>query len=149
MLLPWGRHVSTKRQVNRHWRISCSTTKMKLTLPNDWNLRKGFSPFFMKTKKCCFFHNTGTIDLFRCGGIPMIGTGILLFQLEWELKLLKFRIITGSAPHFYLADPALLEAVESGLEPVREKHATIVLLELVSNSYFIASRSPNNMTWIS
>lgn len=54
----------------------------------------------------------GTIDLYRCGGIPMI----------------------ASLPHFYLADPKLVEDIESGISPVKEKHEIAMLFELVSTN---------------
>lgn len=52
----------------------------------------------------------GTIDLFRCSGVPMI----------------------SSLPHFYKADPKLLDAIESGLNPSKEKHGIEILFEIVS-----------------
>lgn len=54
----------------------------------------------------------GTIDLYRCGGIPMI----------------------ASLPHFYLGDPKLVEDIESGINPVKEKHELSMLFELVSTT---------------
>lgn len=51
----------------------------------------------------------GTFDLFKCVGSPMF----------------------GSLPHFYLSDPALLEKIESGLSPDKEKHGIYMHFELV------------------
>lgn len=52
----------------------------------------------------------GTIDLFKCSGSPMF----------------------ASLPHFYLADPKLLEGIESGLNPKKEIHGIAMLVEIVS-----------------
>lgn len=52
----------------------------------------------------------GAIDLFRCGGLPLIGT----------------------LPHFYLVEE-LLDNVESGLSPEKDKHEVFVLIEIVSS----------------
>lgn len=51
----------------------------------------------------------GTIDLFRCSGIPMI----------------------ASLPHFYLADD-LLNGIESGLNPNIDDHGIFMNFEIVS-----------------
>lgn len=51
----------------------------------------------------------GTFDLFKCVGSPMF----------------------GSLPHFYLADPALLANIDSGLYPDKEKHGIAMHFELV------------------
>lgn len=51
----------------------------------------------------------GTIDLFRCSGIPMI----------------------GSSPHFYLAEQ-LLDGIESGLNPNKDEHGVFINMEIVS-----------------
>lgn len=66
-------------------------------------------------KKCfCRDEDTcppkGTIDLFRCSGSPMF----------------------ASLPHFYLADPKLLEGFESGLNPNKEEHGIAMLIEIVN-----------------
>lgn len=50
----------------------------------------------------------GTFDLFKCAGSPMF----------------------GSHPHFYNADPSLLEKVE-GLSPNKENHGVTLLFESV------------------
>lgn len=66
-------------------------------------------------KKDCFCRNPGecppegTFDLFKCAGSPMF----------------------GSLPHFYKADPALLEKLE-GLSPNKEEHGIFLLFEIVS-----------------
>lgn len=57
----------------------------------------------------------GTIDLFHCSGVPMI----------------------SSLPHFYLADPKLLDGIASGLNPSKEKHGVELFFEVVS--YFFVS----------
>lgn len=51
----------------------------------------------------------GTIDLFKCGGVPMF----------------------ASLPHFYKADPKLLEGFESGLHPNEKEHGISMLVEIV------------------
>lgn len=53
---------------------------------------------------------TGTFDLFPCTGAPMI----------------------GSHPHFYGADPSILNSFESGIKPNKEKHAIYSFMEGVS-----------------
>lgn len=74
-------------------------------------------------KKCfCRDEDTcppkGTFDLFRCSGTPMF----------------------GSHPHFYGADPKLLEGIESGLNPNKEEHAISMLVEIVSMNLQIIVR---------
>lgn len=67
-------------------------------------------------KKDCFCRNIeagecppkGTFDLYKCSGSPMF----------------------GSHPHFYNADPALLEEVE-GLHPNKDEHGVFLLYEIV------------------
>lgn len=51
----------------------------------------------------------GTIDLYKCSGMPMI----------------------ASLPHFYLADEKLLQGIESGLSPNEEHHGIYMLFEIV------------------
>lgn len=51
----------------------------------------------------------GTFDLFRCTGVPMV----------------------GSLPHFYKAEQ-LLSGIESGLNPNHEDHGIEVYFEHVS-----------------
>lgn len=68
----------------------------------------------LNIKQCfCRDENTcppkGTIDLFRCGGVPMI----------------------GSLPHFYLAEE-LLDGIECGLNPNKEDHGIFMYIEIVS-----------------
>lgn len=64
-------------------------------------------------KKQCFCRDegecppAGTIDLFKCAGSPMF----------------------MSLPHFYLADKKLLENIESGLSPDKEKHGIYLMFE--------------------
>lgn len=53
----------------------------------------------------------GTIDLYKCSGMPMI----------------------ASLPHFLLADKSLLEGIASGLNPDKEKHGISMLFEIVSH----------------
>ncbi|XP_055299621.1 sensory neuron membrane protein 1-like [Sitodiplosis mosellana] len=60
----------------------------------------------------------GTIDLFKCGGVPMI----------------------ASLPHFYLADPKLLEGIDSGLNPTKEKHGISMLFEIMTGSPLKAAK---------
>lgn len=55
----------------------------------------------------------GTFDLYRCSNMPMF----------------------GSLPHFYNADPKLLEGFESGLYPSKEIHGIKMLFETVSVSF--------------
>lgn len=38
----------------------------------------------------------------------------------------------ASLPHFYLADPKLVENIESGINPVKDKHEISMLFEIVS-----------------
>lgn len=52
----------------------------------------------------------GTMDLFPCLGAP----------------------VTLSLPHFYLADPSLLEAIGTGLKPTKKEHEIFINFELVS-----------------
>lgn len=70
----------------------------------------------LNVKECfCRDENTcpprGTIDLFRCTGIPMI----------------------GSLPHFYLAED-LLNGIESGLNPNVDDHGIFMNFEIVSKT---------------
>lgn len=66
--------------------------------------------------KDCFCRNKeegecppkGTFDLFKCAGSPMF----------------------GSHPHFYNADPKLLEKID-GLSPNKEEHGVFLLFEIV------------------
>lgn len=51
----------------------------------------------------------GTIDLFPCLKIPIVGT----------------------LPHFYRADKSLMEDIASGLQPDPKKHETFLNMELV------------------
>ncbi|KAL7736287.1 hypothetical protein ACLKA6_002956 [Drosophila palustris] len=53
----------------------------------------------------------GTMDLLRCSGSPLI----------------------ASLPHFYQADPKLLDDVE-GLSPSKDKHASILIFEQLSGT---------------
>lgn len=53
----------------------------------------------------------GTMDLFHCIGTP----------------------ITVSFPHFYNADPSLLEKIGEGLNPDKKKHETYIHMERVGN----------------
>lgn len=78
--------------------------RFELDMGEDKNVNK----CFCRDEDTC--PPKGTIDLYRCGGIPMI----------------------GSLPHFYLGDPKLVEAIESGLNPVKEKHEIAMLFEIVS-----------------
>lgn len=63
---------------------------------------------FVTNSKIC--KSKGTIDLFKCSGSPMF----------------------ASLPHFFLTDPKLLEGIESGLNPSKEKHGITMLVEIVS-----------------
>lgn len=56
----------------------------------------------------------GTIDLFKCNGMPMI----------------------ASLPHFYKAEQ-LLEGIESGLNPSKEQHGIDMLFEIVGLSFIL------------
>lgn len=67
---------------------------------------KSQSCFCRKDGKCPF---KGTMDLFPCLGAPM----------------------TLSLPHFYKADPVLLEAMGVGLKPNPKEHETFINFELV------------------
>lgn len=75
-------------------------------------------PCFCRSKDSC--PPKGAFDLFRCTGLPMIAT----------------------LPHFYMAEE-LLNNVESGLKPEKEKHAIIVYLEHVSFFSFNFSNRRN------
>lgn len=55
----------------------------------------------------------GTIDLFKCSGMPMI----------------------ASLPHFYKAEK-LLDGIESGLNPNKEQHGIEMLFEIVGLSFY-------------
>lgn len=59
----------------------------------------------------------GTMDLFPCVQVP----------------------VTISLPHFYQADPSLLENIASGLKPVKEKHEFYINMELVGILRFFSS----------
>lgn len=39
-------------------------------------------------------------------------------------------------PHFYNGDPALLEKVESGLEPDKDKHVNFIDFEIVGTFFY-------------
>lgn len=52
----------------------------------------------------------GTFDLFRCVGSPLF----------------------GSLPHFYKADPKLVENFASGINPNKEEHDIYIHFEIVS-----------------
>ena len=43
--------------------------------------------------------------------------------------------LVASLPHFYEADPVLLEGIE-GLNPVKEQHETAIDIEPVSRIFF-------------
>lgn len=53
----------------------------------------------------------GTMDLYPCLGSPII----------------------ASMPHFYNADPSLIEAIESGMHPDKESHQIFIDMETVMN----------------
>lgn len=67
---------------------------------------KSLSCYCRKDGKC---PKKGTMDLFPCVGAP----------------------ITLSLPHFYKADPSLLEAIGTGLKPTPKEHEIYVNFELV------------------
>lgn len=67
---------------------------------------KSLSCFCRKDGKC---PAKGTMDLFPCIGAP----------------------ITLSLPHFYKADPSLLKAIGTGLNPNQKEHEIFVNFELV------------------
>lgn len=67
----------------------------------------------------------GTIDLFKCSGSPMF----------------------ASLPHFYLADPKLLEGIESGLNPSKEKHGIAMLVEMVCFYFLSHHNFPINFSY--
>lgn len=75
-------------------------------LGEDGNVKQCFCRDIDDVNSC---PPTGTIDLFRCSGVPML----------------------ASLPHFYMADPKLLEGIESGLNPSKEKHGIELLFEIV------------------
>lgn len=56
----------------------------------------------------------GTFDLFNCIGVPII----------------------VSLPHFYLADPKLLDDIGSGISPNKKEHMIFVHFETVSDIFF-------------
>lgn len=58
----------------------------------------------------------GTVDLFKCSGMPII----------------------ASLPHFYKAEQ-LLEGIESGLNPNKEQHGIEMLFETVGFTFYINS----------
>lgn len=64
---------------------------------------------------------TGTFDMFACVGAPML----------------------GSQPHFYGADPELVENFASGIEPNKDKHAIYMHFEMVSQPISIISYRTN------
>lgn len=41
--------------------------------------------------------------------------------------------LIGSMPHFYNGDPKLLDAIESGLHPEKDKHEIFIDMEPVRN----------------
>lgn len=53
----------------------------------------------------------GTIDLYKCSGMPML----------------------ASLPHFFMTDPKLLEGIASGLNPNKDQHGIYMFFEIVSN----------------
>lgn len=55
----------------------------------------------------------GTIDLYKCAGTPMF----------------------MSMPHFYMGDEKLINNIESGLNPDKEKHGIYLMFEGVSFCY--------------
>ncbi|XP_037037286.1 uncharacterized protein LOC119074990 [Bradysia coprophila] len=71
----------------------------------------------------CFCSNDkcplkGTMDLFPCTSGPIV----------------------ASMPHFYNGDPVLLEKVESGLEPNKDKHAIFLDFEIISGTPMSAAK---------
>lgn len=62
---------------------------------------------------CC----KGTFDMFKCIGAPML----------------------GSQPHFYGADPKLVENFASGINPNKEEHAIFIKFERVKKCFEISS----------
>lgn len=75
----------------------------ELNIGEDLNVKQ----CFCRTEEEC--PPKGTIDLFRCTGVPMI----------------------GSHPHFYYAEE-LLDGIESGLAPDKDKHGVYMYIEIVS-----------------
>lgn len=77
--------------------------RFELDMGEDLNVKK----CFCRDEDNC--PAKGSIDLFRCTGVPML----------------------SSLPHFLLADE-LLEGIESGLNPNKEEHGIFMNFEIVS-----------------
>lgn len=78
----------------------------------------------------------GTFDLYRCSGTNIyyskkITNFILIIYQKNYLGMPMF----GSLPHFYNADPKLLEGFESGLYPSKDIHGIQMLFETVGVSF--------------
>lgn len=80
--------------------------RYELNLGEDINVKK----CFCREEDTC--PPKGTIDLYRCTGVPMI----------------------ASLPHFYLAEE-LLNDIESGLHPNKKEHGVHLNLEIVSHTH--------------
>lgn len=93
-----GAHYVSKTKYN-----GIPVSIFELDMGSDMNIKK----CFCRDEDTC--PPRGTIDLFRCGGLPMI----------------------ASLPHFLSAEQ-LLAGIESGLNPDKEKHGIQMLVELVS-----------------
>lgn len=72
----------------------------------DLNDEGNAKPCFCRDEDTC--PPKGTFDMFRCTGAPMF----------------------GSLPHFYMAEE-LLDGIDSGLNPDKEKHGISIYLEHV------------------